>query len=73
MFPFFKNSIHRAQRVKREAYIPPEREPICLGASRWFRTPTRRFGAAYINMLVSKDPSGPNGNPYGALASIRAC
>ena len=66
-----------SQQYDHKAYIPPEQEPICVWAPRWFKLTTRAFRVANTNMLVSKQPHRPNepqqklmeygcfGNPVG--------
>ena len=45
------------------AYIPLQRKPIRVRASRWFSHSTRRFCVGNTNMLVSKKSRRPNVTP----------
>ena len=51
--------------VEFKAYIPPQRKPPCLGASRWAIPPAQDFCVANTNMLISKKLGGPNTKPEG--------
>ena len=48
-----------------KAYNSLQRETPRVGGSCWTISPTRDFCAANTNMLVSKNPHGPNANPTG--------
>ena len=58
-----KNNRNNLRVSNAKAYIPLQCETTRIGGLHWAIPPRQDFSVADTNMLVSKNPCGPNGTP----------